>query len=140
MKETKKNMGEFTEKFVAELKKEFGPIEELKKQYTETERRVIEKSYRFKGMPETVENAQIALDILNERLEDIMDLEHYMASGDWQKDYEADERGEIRKDIPRGVLSQDELYNTLMELHGILKDMRRLVRHYKTPRKEKKEE
>lgn len=36
---------------------------------------------------------------------DIIDLDQYMASGDWQKDYEADERGELRKDIPKDVVA-----------------------------------
>ena len=122
---------------IQEFEKEFGPIEELKKKYTEAEWRVMMNSLKFKGVPETVDNAAIALDMLYDKWEDFIDLEEYLSSGDWQRDYEADERGEIRKDLPRGVLSQDELYNSLMELHAVLKDMRRLLRHYKTPRKEK---
>ena len=47
-------------------------------------------------------------------------------------------------DTPPGafkdVLSQDEFYNCLMELDDVLKDMRRLVRHYKSPKKEKKDQ
>ena len=38
--------------------------------------------------------------------QDIIDLDQYMASGDWQKDYEADERGELRKDIPKDVVAR----------------------------------
>jgi len=139
MKITKKNIEKFREEFaqkmVQEFEKEFGPIEEIKKKYTEAEWRVMMNSLKFKGVPETVENAAIALDMLYDKWEDFIDLEAYMASGDWQKDYETEERGELRKDIPKDVLSQDELYNTLTELDGVLKDMRRLVRHYKTPKK-----
>lgn len=40
-------------------------------------------------------------------------LEHYMASGEWREDYEADERGELPPDLKRGVLSQDALYDLL---------------------------
>lgn len=141
MKVTKKSIekfrAEFQAQFIEALEKEFGPIEELKKQYSEAEWRVMMNSYRFRGVPETVENAAIALDMLYDKWEDFIDLEEYMASGDWQKDYEAEEHGELRKDIPKDVLSQDELYNCLMELDEVLKDMRRLVRHYKSPKKEK---
>ncbi len=141
MKITKKNIEKFREEFaqkmVQEFEKEFGPIEEIKKKYNEAEWRVMMNSYRFRGVPETVENAAIALDMLYDKWEDFIDLEEYMASGDWQKDYEAEEHGELRKDIPKDVLSQDELYNCLMELDEVLKDMRRLVRHYKSPKKEK---
>lgn len=43
-------------------------------------------------------------------------LRAYMDSGQWLRDYESDERGEIPKDMPRGVLSQDALYDLLREI------------------------
>ena len=103
--------------------------------YTEAELRVMAYNKKFDGVPEVVENAAIALDMLYDRWDDFIDLEEYMASGDWLKDYEADERGELRQDLPKGVLSQDELYDSLSELDRVLKDMRRLVRHYKSAKK-----
>ena len=48
--------------------------------------------------------------------EDIAALSAYMASGQWQKDYQADEQGRIPKEMKRGVLSQDGLYNLLQEV------------------------
>lgn len=42
-------------------------------------------------------------------------LTAYMDSGDWLRDYTADEQGRIPKDMKRGVLSQDGLYNLLQE-------------------------
>ena len=40
-------------------------------------------------------------------------LNAYCTSGEWQEDYEADERGELPPDLKRGVLSQDALYDLL---------------------------
>ena len=37
----------------------------------------------------------------------------YYTSGEWQEDYEADERGDLPPDLKRGVLSQDALYDLL---------------------------
>jgi hypothetical protein len=45
--------------------------------------------------------------------DDVNKLRGYMDSGQWKEDYEADEKGEIPKDLKRGVLSQDGLYNLL---------------------------
>ncbi|MBQ4556161.1 MAG: DUF4298 domain-containing protein [Clostridia bacterium] len=42
-------------------------------------------------------------------------LDKYMASGLWLSDYEYDERGKLPKNLKRGVLSEDALYNMLME-------------------------
>lgn len=46
----------------------------------------------------------------------ILILADYMDSGLWLSDYEADERGELPKELKRGVLSQDGLYNLLCRL------------------------
>ena len=37
----------------------------------------------------------------------------YYESGQWLKDYEADERGNLPRDLKRGVLSQDGLWELL---------------------------
>lgn len=47
--------------------------------------------------------------------EDVAALAAYMDSGDWLQDYTADEQGRIPRDMKRGVLSQDGLYNLLQE-------------------------
>ena len=39
----------------------------------------------------------------------------YYESGQWLKDYEADERGDLPRNLKRGVLSQDGLWNLLHE-------------------------
>ena len=43
-------------------------------------------------------------------------LEDYYTSGQWRKDYEADEQGLLPKDLKRGVLSQDALYDLFDKL------------------------
>jgi len=48
--------------------------------------------------------------------EKIRQLTAYMDSGQWLKDYAADERGEWSTDLKRGVLSQDGLYNLLARI------------------------
>ena len=42
-------------------------------------------------------------------------LEDYYSSGEWRKDYEADEAGLLPAGLKRGVLSQDGVYNLLAE-------------------------
>ena len=50
-------------------------------------------------------------------------LQRYLSSGQWLKDFEADERGELPKDMPRGVLSEDGLYNLLAEVQERLRSL-----------------
>lgn len=44
---------------------------------------------------------------------DLQCLSDYLNSGDWQRDYEADEAGRIPHGMKRGVLGQDALYELL---------------------------
>ena len=48
----------------------------------------------------------------------IQELTVYMDSGLWLRDYECDERGELPKDLKRGVLSEDGLYNLLCDIES----------------------
>ena len=47
--------------------------------------------------------------------EDVRVLDEYYRSPLWRSDFEADEAGELPPDLPRGVLSEDALYNALAE-------------------------
>ena len=58
---------------------------------------------------------------------DLMALKEYMESGQWRKDYEADEAGLIPKDMKRGVLSEDGLYDLLQGADKILKLAREVL-------------
>ena len=40
----------------------------------------------------------------------------YYENGQWLADYECDERGELPKDLKRGVLAEDTIYNLIGEL------------------------
>lgn len=51
--------------------------------------------------------------------DDIEALDHYEQCGEWLKDYETDGRGEIPADLPRGVLSQDGLYDLFSDISAL---------------------
>ena len=46
-------------------------------------------------------------------------LSEYMDSGQWRRDFEADEAGRLPSDLPRGVLSEDGLYNLLEDVEAL---------------------
>ena len=55
---------------------------------------------------------------------DIETLREYEQSGRWLEDYEADERGEIPRDLKRGVLSQDGLDEVFETANSLKKSCR----------------
>lgn len=55
------------------------------------------------------------------------ELSDYYFCGEWLADFGSDERGELPVDMPRGVISEDGVYNTLCENRGLLLRMRELA-------------
>lgn len=53
------------------------------------------------------------LDALPQVREDEEILSDYLESPDFQADFEAEERGELPENLPRGVLSEDGIYDAL---------------------------
>ncbi len=77
---------------------------------------------RIRDMEARMERTETALRQLREAMDhyascqkDLAELRAYYEGGAWQKDYEADERGELPSGLRRGVLSQDALYDLLAE-------------------------
>lgn len=66
-------------------------------------------SYAQKNYPDMLKKDRYVLKMLTA-------LTDYYESGKWLKDYEADEKGKLPKDLKRGVLSQDGLYNFFSDI------------------------
>lgn len=49
-------------------------------------------------------------------------LTDYMDSGQWLKDFETDERGELPHNLKRGVLSEDGLYNLIGDVEELFRE------------------
>ena len=64
-------------------------------------------------------------DIYDRVQNDIAALKEYEGSGLWLKDYEADERGALPRDLKRGVLSQDGLDEVFEEAKSFSSPSRR---------------
>lgn len=62
-----------------------------------------------------------ALDKYDEAKEDIVALASYYASDDWKQDFADDEAGRLPKNLKRGVLSEDGIWN-LLEAHRELQE------------------
>ena len=43
-------------------------------------------------------------------------LTQYLESGQWLRDFELDEKGEFPKELKRGILSEDGLYNLITDI------------------------
>ena len=67
-----------------------------------------------------------ALDKYEEVQKDIAALSDYYGSDDWKQDFAADEAGLLPKDLKRGVLSEDGIWNLLEDNKELQKKIRNI--------------
>ena len=75
--------------------------------------RIQEMEDRYHEVTRVLGELEIAIEEYNDFKSELDILKDYMESGQWQKDFEADEAGLVPKDLPREVLSEDGLYDLL---------------------------
>lgn len=49
----------------------------------------------------------------------LQELTEYYENGQWMADYEADEAGQLPRDLKRGILSEDGVYNLLFDIEQL---------------------
>ena len=89
-------------------------VERIKKM----EAKLDDVTPKIKAFEDSLEN-------MKKVFEDMKILSDYY-SKDWKADYEADEEGKIPKDVKRGVLGQDTLYDLFERYYDIGRDMKEL--------------
>lgn len=76
--------------------------------------RVMEED--FNVVRDIMNEMEVAISRFESVQERIEHLSNYLENGQFLKDFEADERGELPTDMPRGVLSEDALYDLLEDV------------------------
>ena len=89
--------------------------------------RVMEMEARFNRVSGCLENLEKALEAYAAVRENLRILADYYDGGQWREDFEADEAGAFPQDLPRGVLSEDGLYDVLQKNDGLKEQMYRLA-------------
>ena len=72
-----------------------------------------------------------ALDKYQEAQEALSALNVYYGSEDWRKDFAADEAGLLPRDLKRGVLSEDAIWNMLEDNRTLRTRMEECLRQVK---------
>ena len=88
--------------------------------------RITRMEALFDKSSEVVKRLETALEDFAKLQSDMKELEAYYDGSDWRADFEADEAGLLPKDLKRGVLSEDGLWNLLTD-YQCLQDQIRTV-------------
>ena len=91
-----------------------------------------ERVERIKAMESKYDNVKPKIEDFKQKLEEMKQLYDDMKalsdyySSQWKSDYEADEQGKIPKDLKRGILGQDTLYDLFTDYNELGEDMKNL--------------
>lgn len=88
---------------------------------------------RIKRMEACLDESSEAIKALSDALEKYCaaqakyrELVKYYDGGQWRRDFEDDEAGKIPKELKRGVLSEDAVYNLIEENREALETMKKI--------------
>ena len=101
---------------------------EILEVYGEDALRVNHYGKVYRDLRKRVNHADVAVRGLLHNLDRIAELEDYLDSGQWLKDFEADERGEFSPEICRDAMTEDAVYELLEDVGELRKKMTRFVR------------
>ena len=81
--------------------------------------RITQMEQCLDQLTEATQGLAAALDRYVEAQTAAQALEAYLSSGEWRKDYEADEAGRLPEGLKRGVLSEDGIWNVMGDCHEL---------------------
>ena len=91
----------------------------------------IERITEMEGCLDASEKAIRQLSEALSAFEEVQDrygkLSDYFGSQEWMQDYADDEAGKLPRDLKRGVLSEDAVYDLIIESRELLVRMLKLV-------------
>ena len=82
-------------------------------------RRITEMENRLNRIGTALKIAELCPDELEAVREDVRELSAYFDGPLWREDFEADEAGLLPQDLKRGVLSEDAIYDLLIEYDAL---------------------
>ena len=93
----------------------------------------MEQITRIMHMEQILDEVTEVIASLSESLEQyeliqdrLQELSAYYGSTQWRADFDDDHAGRLPRDLKRGVLSEDAVYNLLMEHANLKKQLRHL--------------
>lgn len=92
-----------------------------------TVKRVSQMEAALVRLNDAIETVEGALDTYEQMWDDYRALDSYYSGKAWWEDLEADNQGLLPENLPRGVLSEDALYDTLGNAEALRQRLQELA-------------
>ncbi len=93
---------------------------EKKKTFPTQLDRVIYMENLYDRINEALESQDNPVERLGQLQEEINELETYYLGSDWLEDFDAEKRDEFPKNLNRGILTEDAIYDLLSDIDEIM--------------------
>ncbi|WP_147471053.1 DUF4298 domain-containing protein [Varibaculum vaginae] len=92
-----------------------------------TGKRVSQMEAALVRLNDAIATVEGALDTYEQMWDDYRALDKYYSGKDWWEDLEADNQGLLPEDLPRGVLSEDAVYDALGDAEALRERLSEMV-------------
>lgn len=92
-----------------------------------TLKRVSQMEAALVRLNDTIATVEDALDAYEQMWDDYCALDKYYSGKAWWEDLEADNQGLLPEDLPRGVLSEDAVYDALGDAEALRQRLQELA-------------
>ena len=113
-----------TPNFESEFQRSYLPREQVE--------RIKAMELRLDRVSQAVMRLSAALDEYDEALASLRELETYYGSSEWKQDYADEEAGRLPKDLKRGVLSEDGVWNLLDDSRDLNSRLKEIAQRLKS--------
>ena len=90
--------------------------------------RVSQMESALVRLNDAIETVEGALDTYEQMWDDYRTLDKYYSGKAWWEDLEADNQGLLPEDLPRGVLSEDALYDALGDAESLRQRLQEIAK------------
>ncbi len=90
-------------------------------------KRITEMERCLDASRRAVDDLAAAFEVYEATRKDYKKLSDYYGSTRWMEDYEADEAGKLPADLKRGVLSEDAVYDLILDNHDLVVRMMKVI-------------
>lgn len=81
--------------------------------------RITDMEQRYDRVDEALRALEEAVDTITGLEDDILKLDAYISGDEWKADFRADEQGLLPKDLKRGVLGEDTIWDLLGRVDAV---------------------
>ena len=94
--------------------------------------RISRMEHNLNEVTEAIQALSLAAEHYTDIQTQLQELSDYYGSAQWFRDYDDDRAGKLPKNLPRGILSEDAIYNMLSDHASVIAMLKKILESEQT--------